>query len=1446
MAEPKPDLKGVIQVDDGDGWSSKPRNFKKIFEPFINAIKAIHAEYPDHYIGLTYGANAGQNSKFFTQYGFPSSAYLRVAKEIDPAITIDKVNILDMLNIMASGSGQAEVLSSVDVSNMFTTNGINKFIIIPFDTMNSNVDKAGNGNLDAYGHKTDCLAFAEKFLALPKSIIIGWRNGRSTLPKLTDNKPRQAPVPGMDKLYFALGGGVAATTDPNLNPTTKDYIDFLIKNWNSESQKFIDSKIAPGGKKLDDDDTGKKLDDDDAGKKLDGDADADTDADTKLDADKKKPAGVTAAQIEALNAKLSKYATLTDADGEKKTAYGIAQEIFKAFFGGGDDKSNQTKDFLTSQVTALKGLTIFGNESSNAELDEINRRIENPAIAKKKEDAAAAAAVSSPDTTEPNVNDAVYAGWYITKNNNTIGFMVYYRGPDRYEVSLDGRSGSLQEAVGFGGGYYFPISSTEFADFKENIINKDPAKWNVSINDTVKTIPGKWVDVTHLPSSGQQRVSLLKTRPTAYNKSFVSKITEQLNKLLETTESSTYGWIPYYVDKDDEKNIQTMATKEYDTFAEVSAINIKCHNAGIRVSDYGVTRETRDKPSNAQKFRVWVIPELVDVDKENARLAKEKQDLKAGADAEASIQYYREQLTNEKPPSSYYKGYRKYIEEHFPLYNDKDTIDLMTISLARRRAARFIDGLYDNPAYVAVLDKLDKMIKASLVKQNESIIEKLKSKFGEGTPKSGSDGAIIGYDLPARFNDKDAAELAKEQIISKLVLSNELSEKIRRRIYVGQTYISGSGYSNEWYITIIDPIGILAKIDSVAASTAPAVDLMTVDEFCGLAYKATADSDIIAELKKGTLESFKLPGNYVIQSLGKGNTPLYCACRSPKTTLKSIAQMVTTLGLKVDIQNEINKSTPLHGLVERLKTADQAQVDIIIAIMQFLISEKGASIGIKNNVRGLGDTMLNLTALNEFNSFKPTDRTKITSDQRARITELLTPNADATTSAAASSASTTSGASAAASTSAAAAVADYSKAANFNTRLVNFWKTNVVNGGARGTWLDKMTSMYDKDTGKTYQYFDYQTYPDLDKQLKLLYSNDEAFKKISDNSKLIYPSSKSSDEILHSLIWRVPGYAGGLANSWFDKSKFEDVYENANGDASAINMKAEVKKITDSSSEDPLVYAQQPSIDRTYSYGILSPAAYRRIKNNLASDDRWIHILHIWGVNFESTGTQDYNVMITSGGISSLGTFYRKRMIEMFAIIKQSITETVKYVKTNGKTKLACWIPGIGLNNFLNALSEGDKIICRAEFYKVLNMLFSQNDTQLGASDGISIHLIYHAFGGLIESITTNAPLIGQDTGPRRHTIVDGGVLNFDDNDPTVYNMIVNAWDPLTFIGNGGARDRSLDGWIGGGATNKSGINILKNFEHGFACSAWLSNLHMIPELADQSHMIGINTTSLS
>jgi hypothetical protein len=316
---------GVIQVDDGAGWTKgvdpTPSDGKKhehdsatIFKPIMDAIKAIRAKYPSHYIGLTYGANANQSSSMFTLYGFTPKGPPKGPTTINET-ALGKVDISKMLDIMKDGSNQAEVLYSNDVRNMLLTGGItDKFIIIPFETMNS------TGH-DDYGHKNDCLAFAEKFLKLP-SIIIGWRNGKSTLAHLIDlsSLPTQTQEGAtISTMHFAIGGGKAGSLDA----TATEYINFLIKNWNRKSQKTINSLLEPVLPKKED------------GKPPTAAATAAT------------TSSVTKEQIASLQERLETARSKVDT-ADKTTALGIAQEIFNVFFGG--DEKSKTKEFLTDQV----------------------------------------------------------------------------------------------------------------------------------------------------------------------------------------------------------------------------------------------------------------------------------------------------------------------------------------------------------------------------------------------------------------------------------------------------------------------------------------------------------------------------------------------------------------------------------------------------------------------------------------------------------------------------------------------------------------------------------------------------------------------------------------------------------------------------------------------------------------------------------------------------------------------------------------------------------------------------------------------------------------------------------------------------------------------------------------------------------------------------------------
>ena len=138
MADTKPVLKGVIQVKDGPGWKPKV-DPKIVFQPIMDAINAIRKVDPNIYIGLSYGANAHtQTPAMFKLYGFPSTNTPSTGKtEVDIADAIDKTITTAILDTIG-GTGQANVLSSPVVKDMLKD--VKKFIIIPFDTMDS---KAG-------------------------------------------------------------------------------------------------------------------------------------------------------------------------------------------------------------------------------------------------------------------------------------------------------------------------------------------------------------------------------------------------------------------------------------------------------------------------------------------------------------------------------------------------------------------------------------------------------------------------------------------------------------------------------------------------------------------------------------------------------------------------------------------------------------------------------------------------------------------------------------------------------------------------------------------------------------------------------------------------------------------------------------------------------------------------------------------------------------------------------------------------------------------------------------------------------------------------------------------------------------------------------------------------------------------------------------------------------
>ena len=406
--------------------------------------------------------------------------------------------------------------------------------------------------------------------------------------------------------------------------------------------------------------------------------------------------------------------------------------------------------------------------------------------------------------------------------------------------------------------------------------------------------------------------------------------------------------------------------------------------------------------------------------------------------------------------------------------------------------------------------------------------------------------------------------------------------------------------------------------------------------------------------------------------------------------------------------------------------------------------------------------------------------------------------------------------------------------------IIASWASQTMTHEERRDWFVRMNSMYDRANHPPGQFFAIPGNYDF---VMETYSNEDDYRRISDQSRLIYPPGHSLEEVVHSLIWRVPvnGYS-------FSLSKFNQVYATNGHGGPDLNALATSYGARDGGNGPMPDYALSTAVDRTFAYGVLSPA--KVFRDNPEEDSHWVHVFHTWGVNLEFRGTQDWAKIVGNDAVAfneeSFLEQYRARFDEVVLLIQQAIVETVKSLAGKREvTQLNVRIPGIGLGNFLSGLAwHRPELIpqCRLQFYKALNELFAKSDNEIlaGASQAvrernIRINLTYVAYSRDELPDPTDRPALGSlfhrnQLGLAPMIGPHESVLDYAGPTPEEYYLLINAWDNLSFIGNGGSSDRSLDGYFGGGIRAHAGRGAVRDYT--FASTSWVSNLFMIPSLA--------------
>ena len=341
------------------------------------------------------------------------------------------------------------------------------------------------------------------------------------------------------------------------------------------------------------------------------------------------------------------------------------------------------------------------------------------------------------------------------------------------------------------------------------------------------------------------------------------------------------------------------------------------------------------------------------------------------------------------------------------------------------------------------------------------------------------------------------------------------------------------------------------------------------------------------------------------------------------------------------------------------------------------------------------------------------------------------------------------------------------------------WVTNTFSKYSRLRWFKDVLSVY------KYSFFDQNH--DSQELVETVLGNDTMYDKMKSTSVWVAYEKNNTDmkkiEIAKTLLFRYPVYFGEYIKDWINVKKANEVFPY-------------LKEIEDMNIEPSTIYT---------------------LGSLILSKNKWIGMLHTWGINFESTETYDYQHFVHKQKINF--SQYEKRTREMFFTVFRALEKMIERNHNNHNDhyeRVYLRIPLLGLGSYLAAISsEKEKEMCRKVFFRVLKEISSRfiKTSKLP----LKVFLCHRDSSNVFDSVQSSDSFEISDN------------LFEISNDPTTLDVIVNAWDSSSFIGNGGSKDPTIDGFVGAG------------LDGYIECAAYAQNIFFLPELAYQLELVDYN-----
>jgi ribA/ribD-fused uncharacterized protein len=308
---------------------------------------------------------------------------------------------------------------------------------------------------------------------------------------------------------------------------------------------------------------------------------------------------------------------------------------------------------------------------------------------------------------------------------------------------------------------------------------------------------------------------------------------------------------------------------------------------------------------------------------------------------------------------------------------------------------------------------------------------------------------------------------------------------------------------------------------------------------------------------------------------------------------------------------------------------------------------------------------------------------------------------------------------------------------------------------------------------------------------RLALQDDRYHKDIAKSMRVILPPSSSASEagspeqdtLRESLLHRIPVYFGSIKRSLFHDSKF--------------------KKLTGYTAKQAM-----DRIDLSVRYALCG----RVLASSAAvAKPKYAYVGHAWGINFETKKTADYARFIVPSTGRIRRDLYEKTQDDMCAMIVQC---AVHAMTDAGAASVELLVSSIGMGAFMTSITdESDRDWA---MHALVRSLSTQARKTTTAHPGVNVRFY-----------SERAAVHRAATEHEHFRIVGGDIFrdagNYLKHKPCV--CVINSWDPVSFVGNGGDRDATIDGMIASGLGDGA----------AFANTCYLHNVMFMPSLLEAS-----------